>query len=276
MVTCPACGASNSETREYCLGCMGDLPATRALDRVAAGGTGTGASNGASVATAEGMTADMAVPSTTAANRVDVPGASVAAPAFSESESLVIPSSACPRHPDMPAAGTCVRCGTFFCARCVPSVLEKNIECPSCLESKEARDAPATVKAIIQEQWVTLALLGLLVSGVGFASVIAAPWRYNVRSDEAHLALAGLNGAIWAVPFAIAALMVGLVRRMWAIWVGYVIEAIMFVLIALSSFGFNFVTAIAVCAPIWSLVRVLRLAELMKKYPSARAASPSA
>lgn len=248
MVNCPACGASNSETREYCLECMGELPAARRR---------TGASNGASAATAEGMTTDVAVPSTT--------------PVFAESEPLVIPSSACPRHPDMPAAGTCVRCGTFFCASCVPSVLAKNIECPSCLESQEAREAPATVNAHIQQQWITLVVLGLLVGGMGFASVYATPERYNFSSDTVHLALAGLSGALWAVPFALAALMVGLVRRMWAIWVGYVIEALMFVLIASSSFGFNLVTAIAVGAPIWSLVRVLTLAELMKKYPSARA-----
>src|SRR5689334_20906476 len=120
MVTCPACGTSNSQTREYCRECMGELSATRALDRGAAGGTGTSDSNGASVATAEGTTAGMAVPSATAANRVDVPGASVAASASSESEPRVIPSAACPQHPDMPAVGTCVRCGTFFCERCIP------------------------------------------------------------------------------------------------------------------------------------------------------------
>jgi hypothetical protein len=198
------------------------------------------------------------------------------ADAFSESESLVIPGSSCPWHPDMPAAGTCVRCGTFFCARCVASVLENNIECPSCLESKEARDAPATVKTIIREQWITLALLGLLVGGIGFAGVIAAPERFNTGSEMIHLALAVLTGAILTLPFAIAALVVGLARRMWASWLGCAIEAIMFVLIALTSLGFNFVTAIAIGAPLWSLSRVLRLAALAEKYPTALAASRSA
>ncbi|WP_321548904.1 hypothetical protein [Hyalangium rubrum] len=211
-----------------------------------------------------------------AANRLDVPSASVSTAAFSESEALTIPGSACPRHPDMPAAGTCVRCGTFFCAQCVPSVLEKNIECPSCLESKEGRDAPATVKAIIREQWSTLALLGLLVGGVNFASVIANSERFNLGGDTGLFVIALLTGALMALPFAIAALMVGLVRRMWAIWVGYVIETVMFVLIALISFGFNFITAISIGVPIWSLTRVLRLGELMQKYPNALEASRSA
>jgi hypothetical protein len=274
MLICAACGASNSETREYCLGCLADLPPAGAIKRAGDGSVGADASSGASATVADGTPADTAMHPAEAAKRLEAPDASVAPPVLPELESLAIPDSACPRHPDMRAAGTCKRCGTFFCARCVPSVLDTNVECPNCLESKEGRDAPATIKAIIREQWITLALLGLLALGTGFAAVMAAPVGASIQSDEAHLALAGINGAVLALPFAIAALLVGLVQRMWAVWVGYVIEAIMFLLIALSSFGLNVVTALAICAPIWSLTRVLRLDELMKKYPNARTADP--
>ncbi len=250
MVICPACGASNSDTREYCLGCMGDLPATGAVDRAAGEST---------------------VPSPGDSNEES---AATASP--SEIESLAIPGSACPRHADMPVAGTCVRCGTFFCAQCVESVLGENIECPSCLESKEAREAPASVKASIREQWGMLALLGLLFGGIGFAAVIADPERFSFDSDQTHLLLALFNGVVMSLPFVIAALLVGLVRRMWAVWMAYVIEILMFVLIVFTSFGLNCATAVVICASVWSLSRILKLAELVKKYPSALAASRNA
>lgn len=275
MVICAACGASNSETREYCLACLADLPFAGAGKRAAAGGVGADASGQTGGTAAEGTPAAEAMPATDAANRLEALATGGAPSALQELDSLAIPESACPRHPDMPAAGTCTRCGTFFCARCVPSVLDTNVECPSCLESKEGRDAPATIKALIREQWITLSLLGMLALGIGFAAVMAAPAGASIGSDEAHLILAGLYGTVLAIPFAIAALLVGLVRRMWAVWVGYVIEAIMFLLIALSAFGLNVVTALAICAPIWSLGRVLKLDELMKKYPQARTAGPA-
>jgi hypothetical protein len=257
MISCPTCGAANSETREFCLGCMGDLPAAR----VPAKAAGEASDPGKDAESSDAVSA------------IEPPAANVAGAAFSESEPLAIPSSACPRHPEMPAAGTCVRCGTFYCAKCVPSVLEQNIECPNCLETKEERNAPATAKAIIREQWITLVLLGLLVGGINFALVISRPEQFNTWSDGVHAAIAALSGAIVALPFLIAALVVGLVRRMWASWVGYAIEALMFLVIALSALGFNLVTAIALGAPIWSLGRILRLAELAKKYPGVLAAS---
>ncbi len=239
MVACQACGAQNPGTLEYCQHCLGALAVVHEPASLAGGGAGTG----------------------TSADVANGPADSVSPlVAATLSESLTLPNSACPRHPDMPVAGTCVRCGSFFCARCVPTVLAKNIECPNCLESKEEREAPAMVKAIIQEQWITLAMLGLLVGGMVFASIMASA-KSPAASEATLLVIAVFGCVLFALPFVIAALVVGLAQRMWAVWLGFLIEAIALLWLAFGSCGITLVFLL------WSLVRILKLQQLMEKYP---------
>ena len=80
------------------------------------------------------------------------------------------PQTPCPDHPGFPAAGTCERCGRFFCVRCFPDIVtQARGRCLPCQE-REAREATGH-KSI--GGWLVLVALGLVLTPIQLVAGIS-------------------------------------------------------------------------------------------------------
>lgn len=87
------------------------------------------------------------------------------------------PQTPCPEHPDLPAAGTCVRCGRFVCVRCVPDVsMTTKVRCPACL-AREQEAVPTGIGG-----WLVLPALNVVAQPLlAFAFAAFLFWAENAR-----------------------------------------------------------------------------------------------
>ncbi|XXF81291.1 hypothetical protein P2318_16490 [Myxococcaceae bacterium GXIMD 01537] len=118
----------------------------------------------------------------------------------------------CPLHPERAVTGTCVRCGTFYCAQCreqigdVPEAI-----CPACDARSDAKN-PVLIAAKLRKEvsWMQLAcaaILGYLVAQDLMNENVPAP-----------AILAVLMGLLTALPLLGAALFLRLVRWNGLLW----------------------------------------------------------
>lgn len=83
----------------------------------------------------------------------------------------------CPAHADVPAVGTCARCGRFVCAACRDDASDI---CPDCVSEGLAQIPASTGRA----QWATRFLTLVLVADVG-AGLVAVLWLTGAGSTGA-------------------------------------------------------------------------------------------
>ncbi|WP_375771000.1 hypothetical protein NR798_08890 [Archangium gephyra] len=180
-------------------------------------------------------------------------------------------SARCPRHAHLPVAGTCGSCGTFYCIECVPDAATRTSTlCPDCEVSREVREAPERIDAILRELSSSLVVLAILV--MGFWLVAALHFQENPR-----LLFVFLEGLLIALPFGLSAALIRTKRRMWAVWLGFVFETAVMGILLLSSFV---LAAVALFAMLYTLSRIFTLQELLKlqagnKAPAATSPSPA-
>ncbi len=91
-------------------------------------------------------------------------------PAAQAPEAPVAHAEPCPKHPDLPVAGTCPRCGAFVCIRCAPGAASGVLTCNDCLSRERAQYA---LKPSPFGGPLVLPLLGLTLKGVVFIAVVA-------------------------------------------------------------------------------------------------------
>ncbi|MFZ5444410.1 MAG: DUF2569 domain-containing protein [Myxococcota bacterium] len=79
------------------------------------------------------------------------------------------PTHPCPTHAEWPVSGTCVRCGKFFCDRCLAqaglTALPESKQCPEC----EARFPVAAAAGI--GGWLILPALHIIIAPLGYLIV---------------------------------------------------------------------------------------------------------
>ena len=74
---------------------------------------------------------------------------------------------ACLKHPEMPVAGTCPRCGAFVCVRCAKEAVVGDLTCSDCRERGEAASATLGIGG-----WLVLPGIGL-VANVVLGGIVA-------------------------------------------------------------------------------------------------------
>lgn len=161
----------------------------------------------------------------------------------------------------MPAAGTCSRCGRFYCLTCVPDALQRGkVDCPECAGSREEREAPETIAHIVKEMWIAQLIVAFVI-----AVLIAA---FGAVQDKPAFLVAGI-AAFFAAPFLLCAALIAATRSMWSVWSGFVLDVVVFAALAILSFGVNCSFVIAIAVPIYTLSRVRKLGRLIQSYPEA-------
>lgn len=112
--------------------------------------------------------------------------------------------AACPDHPELPAAGTCSRCGRFVCVRCAPDVLtSRSVQCPACVAREEAA-APVGIGGWLVLPAINVVLQPLLaLPFAGLLVVLASPHERGHAGLPAAFAFAlyGLFALVVAVFF---------------------------------------------------------------------------
>jgi len=86
-------------------------------------------------------------------------------------EAPVAHAQPCAKHPDLPVAGTCPRCGAFVCIRCAPGAASSVLTCADCLSREQQRFAltPSPFGGPL-----VLPLVGLVLKSFVFIAVVIA------------------------------------------------------------------------------------------------------
>jgi hypothetical protein len=188
----------------------------------------------------------------------------LSAPPAAEPDALLIAEDAprCPEHPTLPAAGTCSRCGAFYCIRCVPEAAQvKQAMCPRCQSTQAVREAPEKIRGLFRELWISP-----LVMGVG---VLLSFVALGLSGRGAEMIGGAVIGVIASLPFFVVALLLGLTRSIAVAWVGFVLELLMLLMMLLGGVScFVLVMAIVPVMTVLQISKVRELQALLKAQPA--------
>jgi hypothetical protein len=111
------------------------------------------------------------------------------------------PAHPCPRHPAWPVSGTCTRCGSFFCHRCLTEAgLMRPPESGLCADCEKRGDsrAPAGIGG-----WLVLPTLQIVFAPVGY--VVTVVRELTAATDSPILLGPILVESIWFLALTIFA-----------------------------------------------------------------------
>lgn len=118
-----------------------------------------------------------------------------------EPDQPVAHAEPCPKHPALPIAGSCPRCGAFVCIRCAPKAASAVLTCTECLEREQQQYA---LKPSPFGGPLVFPLLGLVLKTFVFLAVIAAALTMGslTPSQQLNVVLAAISLALTLPAFA--------------------------------------------------------------------------
>jgi hypothetical protein len=241
-MNCPSCGASAPANAEFCPQCLGSMvPAAPVPENAVV----------------------PAAPEPPAVEESRAPPAPVA-------EVPLVPEDAprCPDHPTMPIAGTCSRCGAFYCIRCVPdAALLKQAICPRCKETQAVREAPEKLRGLYRDLWLSPLIMGVLIG--------ALPGLLWLISQEPKAMGIAILGVVVSLPFFLGAFLIGVTRSLTVAWIGFGIELLGLAVMLLGGGGCCVLLIAAV--PLMTMIQIRKIQELealLRAQPAGQAPRP--
>lgn len=157
----------------------------------------------------------------------------------------------------MVAAGTCVRCGRFYCVRCVPdAALRNKVTCAECVALVAKSEAPEKIRKLRRELWVSFILVGAFAAAVFIALPIFA------TRDPVRMVTLLAIGAVTALPLIGCGILYASLRRRWVAWTGVVFELVFAAALIFLSGKITVITGVMLAVPILTAVRMQKLLEL--------------
>lgn len=157
----------------------------------------------------------------------------------------------CLRHPYNPAS-KCRQCSAFYCARCLPEDAQAAL-CASCNTALAVREAPEKLRGLFRQLWLSPLIMGLAI----LLAVFVLGTSLGRESDALMSVVAG---AFAGSPFFVMALVIALTRSTTAAWLGFSLELLALLALALSG-GLCF-AVVALIVPFMTVSQIRKIEEL--------------